>query len=381
MPGDTIAGLIVAAGLSSRMKAFKPLLPLNGKSLIEGTVDTLRPWVRDIYVVVGYRQEDVRRALQPSSASASSFRNIHFIYNEQFADADMFESVRLGVKSLTADSGGFFLLPGDMPLVAGHTFRSLLEAKQSAPAAVVQPFYRGKPGHPPLIGASCRARICAYDGEGGLRGALTSFQDQTLRLDVPDPAILMDADLPEDYACLTRYAESRAIPSPEVCEELWAWFQTPKFITAHCRLVAETAQEWTRKLMRAGYPLDLNLVTAGALLHDVAKGANRRNHDTLGASWLEDMGYSSAAKIVGAHTDLPEDALDPLDERAVVYLADKQVQRTTRVTVDQRFQTVLDRFADDPEALTAINRRKKATLNILEKICLILGRVKYDGDH
>jgi putative nucleotidyltransferase with HDIG domain len=346
--------------------------------LIEGAVDTLSPWVRDIYVVTGCRRDEVRQALQSASrsscASSSAFssRNIRFINNERFADTDMFESVRLGVKALAFDSSGFFLLPGDVPLVTGHTIRSILEAARSSEFAVVQPFYRGKSGHPPLVLDSCYRHIDAYNGENGLRGALAFFKDQTLRLDVPDPAILMDADLPEDYARMARYATERAIPSPEVCEEIWKWFHTPEPVTAHCRLVAETALEWARKLIKAGRPLNLDLVTAGALLHDVAKGASRREHDAVGAKWLEDMGYPSAAQVVGAHTDLPRDALRLIDERAVVYLADKQVQKTARVTVDRRFQSTLDRFAGDPEAVAAINRRKKDAIEILNKIHQIL---------
>jgi putative nucleotidyltransferase with HDIG domain len=339
--------------------------------LIAETVGALRPWVRDIYVVTGFRHEDVCDALQSLPASAAW--DIRFIYNERFAEADMFESVRLGVQALADDSSGFFLLPGDVPLVAGHTFRAILDAARDSRAAVVQPFYRGEAGHPPLVQASCYGYIRAYEGRDGLRGALTFFKDRTLRLDVPDPAILMDADLPEDYACLTRYAKERFVPSPAVCEEIWKWFQTPPLVTAHCRLTAEVAREWAHKLIRAGHALDLDLVMAGALLHDVAKAADNRDHDTLGARWLKDLGYSSVAKIIEAHTNLPEDALALLDERAVVYLADKQAQGTARVTVAQRFQGVLDRFADDPEALSAISRRKKSALDILERIRGVIG--------
>ncbi len=36
-----IGGLILAAGLSSRMGDFKPLMPLRGKTLIENTIDSL----------------------------------------------------------------------------------------------------------------------------------------------------------------------------------------------------------------------------------------------------------------------------------------------------------------------------------------------------
>lgn len=38
---ERICGLIVAAGLSSRMGCFKPLLPLRGKTVIENTIDSM----------------------------------------------------------------------------------------------------------------------------------------------------------------------------------------------------------------------------------------------------------------------------------------------------------------------------------------------------
>ena len=55
-----INGLIVAAGLSSRMKDFKPLMKINNKPLIMNTIDSLRQGgIKDIYVVVGYRGDEI----------------------------------------------------------------------------------------------------------------------------------------------------------------------------------------------------------------------------------------------------------------------------------------------------------------------------------
>ena len=66
MPKNTtICGLILVAGLSSRMGDFKPLLPLCGKTLIENTVDSmLRGGAEKIVVVTGYRGNEVEEILR-----------------------------------------------------------------------------------------------------------------------------------------------------------------------------------------------------------------------------------------------------------------------------------------------------------------------------
>ena len=59
------AGLIAAAGRSRRMEGFKPLLEINGFPMIAMTVQSMEnAGIRDITVVVGYRGEEVRRALK-----------------------------------------------------------------------------------------------------------------------------------------------------------------------------------------------------------------------------------------------------------------------------------------------------------------------------
>lgn len=60
------AGLIAAAGLSSRMEDFKPLMELNGFPMIAMTVRSMRnAGIRNITVVTGFRGEEVRKVLDP----------------------------------------------------------------------------------------------------------------------------------------------------------------------------------------------------------------------------------------------------------------------------------------------------------------------------
>ena len=65
---ERICGLIVAAGLSSRMGCFKPLLPLRGKTVIENTIDSmLLCGISPVVVVLGYRGREVEAVLHSRS--------------------------------------------------------------------------------------------------------------------------------------------------------------------------------------------------------------------------------------------------------------------------------------------------------------------------
>ena len=60
-----INGLILAAGMSSRMGDFKPLMKINNKSIIEQTIDSmLNSGVNYVTVVLGYRGEEIESMLR-----------------------------------------------------------------------------------------------------------------------------------------------------------------------------------------------------------------------------------------------------------------------------------------------------------------------------
>ena len=74
-----INGLIVAAGLSSRMKDFKPLMKIDNKPLILNTINSLRQSnIEDITVVVGYIKDDLKDLLKNE--------NVNIVFNENYID-------------------------------------------------------------------------------------------------------------------------------------------------------------------------------------------------------------------------------------------------------------------------------------------------------
>jgi putative nucleotidyltransferase with HDIG domain len=145
----------------------------------------------------------------------------------------------------------------------------------------------------------------------------------------------------------------REIPTRAACEAILIGQSVEPSVVRHSRKVAEVAHRIASALSLRGLALNLELVRAGALLHDVAKGMPE--HAAAGAAILTSMGFPRVAAIVAAHTDLEPFA--SLDESAIVYLADKLVRGEETVTIDERFQPALIRCGNDALALCAVQGR------------------------
>ena len=107
----------------------------------------------------------------------------------------MGDSIAAGVRA-TIDAGGWLVLPGDLPLVAPASLRSVAQAL--AQASVVLPMHRGTRGHPVGFGVEHRDALAALSGAEGaaaiVRGA------SPLRLEIEDPGIVTDIDTVDDLA-------------------------------------------------------------------------------------------------------------------------------------------------------------------------------------
>lgn len=193
--------VIVAAGLSSRMNAFKPLLPLGKSTLIETLLGTFHAaGVEGITVVTGYQAALLQARLEAWP--------VDFRHNPHFATTDMFCSARIGLSHRQPLADQIFFTPGDVPLVAAATLRQLMRAMAGSGASVLIPAHEGRKGHPVLIRAAAIPAILAYSGGQGMKGALASPGNVVQLWPVKDPGILLDADRPEDYQNLCAYART-----------------------------------------------------------------------------------------------------------------------------------------------------------------------------
>ncbi len=341
-----VSAVILAAGLSSRMTDFKPLLPFGGTAVIRHTVSRLlEGGAEEVVLVTGFLAPEVERLF--------SDPRVRFVHNRDYARSQMFDSARMGLAAARGEE--IFLCPADLPQFAPE----LLKALSAMPGEAVYPVCRGKNGHPLLLRRGGLEAVFRHDGARGLKGALDKLETRTL--ETGDEGCLLDIDTPEDYCRLLAFRRD-AVPTAGEREALFRLYGTPEPVRAHCGAVRRTALD-----LAAGVPgIDLRLLEAAAGLHDAAR--NRRDHPAVLAEELERMGYGRLAAVVRVHMDLPESMSETLDERSLLYLADKLVQGERYVGLDERFRASEFRFQDRPEALAAVRRRKAIAQKILERV-------------
>ena len=199
-----LGGLILAAGLSSRMGEFKPIMPLQGKTLIENAVDSIfAGGAVSVTVVVGYRGEELSALLHVRYGE-----RVRIVWNYDYAVTDMLRSIQIGCQALLP-CDGFFLLPGDMPAVRRETFRRLAAAWSPDIPGVVFPTLDGYRKHPPLIDFRLVPELLAYDGEGGLRELWRRHEEWIRTVPVDDEGVWVDLDTQTDYrTCREKFERS-----------------------------------------------------------------------------------------------------------------------------------------------------------------------------
>jgi len=188
-----IAAILLAAGQSRRMGAFKPLLPFGGKTVIEGCVDYLHEGgIQNIIVVVGNRADEIREQLESSSVS--------FVVNPDPA-SEMNLSIACGVVQLPAAARAAVIALVDQPAIPASVITTLATAWEEG-ARLVLPTFAGRGGHPVLIDLHLRQELMNLDPARGLKTLFESHRDEVRRVSVASPYIARDMDTWDDYRAL-----------------------------------------------------------------------------------------------------------------------------------------------------------------------------------
>ncbi|MBQ6014499.1 MAG: nucleotidyltransferase family protein, partial [Firmicutes bacterium] len=181
------AALIVAAGMSSRMGDFKPMLNIGSISIAKRIVANFhQAGISRIVVITGYKAEALEHHL--------SNEGLIFLRNENYASTDMVDSARIGLAYLQDKCDRILFTPVDIPLFPSDTVTKLMDSG----CDLAVPVCDGVKGHPILISSELVPSILADSGEGGLRGALERCPVPLKTVPVEDRGILHDADTPDD---------------------------------------------------------------------------------------------------------------------------------------------------------------------------------------
>jgi putative nucleotidyltransferase with HDIG domain len=349
-----ISAVILAAGFSSRMKAFKPLLPVGGKPMVSRCIDLFSDnGITDIVVVTGHLREQLEPVVRDAGACP--------VFHPGFASG-MLGSIQKGVAHIRPGQAGFFLLPTDIPAIRPATVARMIQTFQSDPLRIIMPCFNDLPGHPPLLPCDLKNRILALAEPATLRDLMAAEKDRTRTLTVHDRGILMDADDPKGYSRVQNKVQSFDIPDKEECLSIVDQ-ELPKThpIRDHLAQVAMTALKLAHAVSD---PVNLDLVIAAALLHDIKR--REQNHAAAGAAMLRDLGFPRVAEVIDQHMNIELDPHAPVRETELVYFADKLCSGPDLdFNYHQRFRNCLEKT---PWAATRIWKRYENTRHIQARI-------------
>ena len=186
-----IAGIILAAGASSRMGTPKALLDYRGETFVGRLVRVLGTSCHPVIVVLGYHADAIRPKV-PSTAT--------IVINPDPSRGQL-SSLQTGLAALPAEADGFAFIPVDSPAVAEDTVATLARTfEQRNPSTLfVIPRQSGKRGHPVIAARSIAAEFLALPATAEAREVVHAHVDRTEYVDVDDSGIFTDVDDPEAY--------------------------------------------------------------------------------------------------------------------------------------------------------------------------------------
>jgi putative nucleotidyltransferase with HDIG domain len=166
------------------------------------------------------------------------------------------------------------------------------------------------------------------------------------------------------------------IPTREECLRLMEQYGMLEHIIHHSLEVARVALFLSLELNKKGQRIDLGLVEAASLLHDLAKTEclrTKEDHARTGYQLLKGMGYERVGEVVAQHIRLEKEG-DPLavSEEEIVNYADKRVMHDRIVPLEERFDDLIKRYGKHPNARDALEQLRKEICGIENKIFIIL---------
>lgn len=161
------------------------------------------------------------------------------------------------------------------------------------------------------------------------------------------------------------------IPSRAECVELMIRYEMLPNIIEHSRKVMHVALAITDNL-KDGVAVNRELVGAAALLHDITKTRSLKTkepHDKSGGALLRNLGFTSIAGIVEQHVILRNFSLqESLEEREIIYYADKRVMHDKVVSLRERVQDLICRYGVTEEVKRHILQNEVQALCVERKI-------------
>jgi molybdenum cofactor cytidylyltransferase len=195
---SSFAGLILAAGESSRMGCDKALLPWQGQTFLAAHIDALKMHTDFVLVVAGKNAP----SLEPIVDARAGFLAVN-----PNPERGQFSSLQVGVQEvLNRGRDAAIIALVDRPPAQADTIHRLRLAFEQAPPGTwaVIPEHAGAHGHPIVAGREMITAFLQTACTGNARDVEHLYQQHVAYITVNDRFTIANIDTPEDYQRITR---------------------------------------------------------------------------------------------------------------------------------------------------------------------------------
>lgn len=198
-----VAGLLLAAGASTRMGAPKQLLPLSGGILLDKSLgEALRSNLDTVVLVLGHRSQEIQRAL----GTILEHPKLQVAENPHH-ERGMSSSIRAGLRQVESDHDHVMILLADMPHVDAPLINLLLKRYLDSGEPLGAVWLGGRRSHPVIFSRRLYGELHGLRGDVGARGIFETYKDRVCLVEPEEAYDPRDVDTPEDYAALQRDGE------------------------------------------------------------------------------------------------------------------------------------------------------------------------------
>jgi molybdenum cofactor cytidylyltransferase len=191
----SVAAVVLAAGMSTRMGRAKATLPLgaDGGTFLSRILETIRAaGVQDIVVVAGHDPV-------PIVDAASREPDTRVVVNTEYASGQL-SSVLTGLRVIDREPVDAMLLTlVDVPLVSVATVRAVLDRYAESRAPLVRAVNGDRHGHPVLIARALFPELAAADETLGIKPVVRRHASAAGDVHVDDEGAFLDIDTPDIY--------------------------------------------------------------------------------------------------------------------------------------------------------------------------------------
>jgi molybdenum cofactor cytidylyltransferase len=197
---DKIEGIILAAGLSTRMGAPKLTIEIQGIPIIRRVVRAaLESELHHVILVAGPTDSRLTEALSSMEKDPRLLQVVN-----PLPQAGMSSSMRKGMESLSSETAGVMILLGDQPGITENIINKFLASFLKERTKIIVPLVLGRRTTPVIFPASLFSELMEETGDIGGRNVLKRHADLVVELEMGQEYDDADLDTPEDLDKIRR---------------------------------------------------------------------------------------------------------------------------------------------------------------------------------